>query len=66
MCQVSVAEMNVSELLIKCRNEPLDDVENVFSTQRMTSPAGIWGYWLAGIRRISSMNATRAFVRNVT
>lgn len=42
MRQVSVAEMNVSELLMKCRNEPLDDVENVFSTQRMTSPAGIW------------------------
>lgn len=42
MRQVSVAEMNVSELLMKCRNEPLDDVESVFSTQRMTSPAGIW------------------------
>ncbi len=49
MCQVGVAEMNESELSMKCRKEPLGDVENVLSTQRMTSPADIW-YWLGGIR----------------
>ena len=64
MCQVGVAEMNESELSMKCRKEPLGDVENVLSTQRMTSPADIW-YWLGGIRHIGSMNATQALVRNV-
>lgn len=42
MRQVGVAEMNESELSMKCRKEPLGDVENVLSTQRMTSPADIW------------------------
>lgn len=64
MCQVGVAEMNESELSMKCRKESLGDVENVLSTQSMTSPADIW-YWLGGIRHIGSMNATQALVRNV-
>jgi hypothetical protein len=42
MRQVSVAEMNESELSMKCRKEPLGDVENALGTQRMTSPADIW------------------------
>ncbi len=42
MRQVRVVEMNESELPMKCRNEPLDDVESTLSKQRVTSPAGIW------------------------
>ena len=42
MRQVSVAEMNESELSMKCRKEPLGDVENALGKQRMTSPADIW------------------------
>jgi hypothetical protein len=41
MCQVSVVEMNASELPMKCRNEPLGDVESATGKQRVTSPAGI-------------------------
>jgi len=42
MRQVRVAEMNVSELSMKCRKEPLNDVESALGKQRVTSPAGIW------------------------
>ncbi len=42
MRQVSVAEMNVSELSMKCRNEPISDVESASCKRRATSPAGVW------------------------
>ena len=41
MRQVGVAEMNASELSMKCRKE-LDDVEIAPGKQRVTSPADIW------------------------
>lgn len=42
MRQVRVVEMNESELPMKCRKEPLGDVESTLSKQRVTSPAGGW------------------------
>ena len=42
MRQVSVAEMNESELSMKCRNKPLGDAESALCKPRVISPAGIW------------------------
>lgn len=42
MRQVSVAEMNESELLMTCRKEPSDDVENVRCKPHVRSSADIW------------------------
>lgn len=41
MCQVCVTEMNVSELLMTCRND-LDDVESALCEERVINPAEIW------------------------
>ena len=42
MRQVSVAEMNESELLMMCRKESLGDVENVLNMRHVRSSADIW------------------------
>jgi len=42
MRQVRVAEMSASELPMKCRNGPLDDVKSAQLFLRVRSPADIW------------------------